>query len=75
MEPGSTSLCIVSVGVVGTFAVRALEVMFACGIIGSAIVVVVTFVEDLKEAFSADEPPRNKRPVSTEHVHARDAMA
>jgi hypothetical protein len=74
MEPGSTSLCIVSLGVVGTFAVRALEVMFACGIIGSAIVV-VTFVEDPKEAFSADEPPRNKRPASTEHVHARDAMA
>jgi hypothetical protein len=74
MEPGGTSLCIVSLGVGGTFAVRVLEVLFACGIIGSAIVVVITFVEDLKEVFSKDEPPRDTAgSVSTEHVHARGA--
>jgi hypothetical protein len=74
MEPGDTSLCIVSVGVIGRFAVRALGVLFACGIIGSAIVVVITFVEDLKEVFSTNELPRDMAAsVSTEHVHARGA--
>jgi hypothetical protein len=73
---GSTSLSIFALGPFGRLAVRTLEVLFACGIIGSAIVVVITFVEDLKEVFSTDEPPRNmERSVSTEHVHARDAMA
>jgi hypothetical protein len=70
----STTLCVLALGVVGTFAVRALEVLFACGVVGSALVVVITFMEDLKEVFSTNEPPHfRERPVSAEHVHARDA--
>jgi hypothetical protein len=33
----------VSVGLLGRFAVRVVEVLFACGIIGSAIAAVITF--------------------------------
>lgn len=62
---------LLGVGLVARVAVRALEILFAVGIIGSALVVVITFVEDLKEVLSTDEPPESmERPVSTEHIHA-----
>jgi len=47
---------LVAVGFVGRLAIRVLEALFAAGIIGSAIVVVITFIEDLKEVVSKDEP-------------------
>ena len=37
------------------FAMRALEVMFFVGLVGSAIVVIISFVEDGKELFSKEE--------------------
>jgi hypothetical protein len=36
------------------FAMRVLEVMFFVGLIGSAVVVVISFVEDGKELFGKD---------------------
>ena len=36
-------------------AMRALEVMFFVGLVGSAIVVIISFVEDGKELFSKEE--------------------
>lgn len=36
------------------FAMRVLEVLFFIGLIGSAIVVVVSFIEDAKELFGED---------------------
>ena len=68
-----TAVPLLGVGLVARVAVRALEILFVVGVIGSALVVVITFVEDLKEALSPDEPPNGKgmeRPVSTEHIHA-----
>jgi len=35
---------------------RALEVMFFAGLIGSTVVVVISFIEDGKELFGKDEP-------------------
>jgi hypothetical protein len=35
---------------------RALEVLFFVGLIGSAVVVVISFIEDGKELFGKDEP-------------------
>jgi hypothetical protein len=61
----------VGVGVVGRFAIRIFEVLFGLGIIGSAVVVVITFVEDLEEMFSTDEPRQlEERSVKAEHIHA-----
>ena len=36
------------------FAMRTLEVMFFTGLVGSAIVVLISFVEDAKELFGKD---------------------
>lgn len=47
---------LIAVGFIGRAAIRILEFLFAAGIIGSAIVVVITFIEDLKEVVSKDEP-------------------
>jgi len=44
---GSMSLAI--------FAIRLLEVMFFVGLAGSAVVVVISFVEDGRELFGKDE--------------------
>jgi hypothetical protein len=38
------------------FVMRALEVMFFAGLIGSTVVVVISFIEDGKELFGKDEP-------------------
>jgi hypothetical protein len=37
------------------FAMRVLEVMFFVGLIGSSVVVLISFVEDGKELFGKDE--------------------
>jgi hypothetical protein len=39
----------------GLFAMHVLEVMFFVGMAGSAIVIVISFVEDIHELFGADE--------------------
>jgi hypothetical protein len=41
-------------------AIKALEVIFALGILGSALVVVLTGVEDLKAVFSKKTEPRGQ---------------
>jgi hypothetical protein len=40
--------------IVAVFAMRLLEVMFFLGLIGSAVVVLISFVEDGKELFGKD---------------------
>lgn len=37
------------------FAMRVLEVMFFVGLIGSSVVVLISFIEDGKELFGKDE--------------------
>ena len=36
------------------FAVRALEVMFFVGLVGSTVVVLISFIEDAQELFGKD---------------------
>jgi hypothetical protein len=45
---------------VALFAMRLLEVMFFVGLAGSAIVVLISFVEDGRELFGKDEPPESR---------------
>ncbi len=40
------------------FALRLLEVMFFVGLAGSAVVVLISFVEDAQELFGEDEKPQ-----------------
>ncbi len=40
------------------FALRLLEVMFFVGLAGSAVVVLISFIEDAQELFGEDEKPR-----------------
>jgi hypothetical protein len=40
-----------------TIAVRILEAMFAVGLIGSAIVVILTSIEDFRTLFKKDDEP------------------
>jgi len=40
-----------------TIAVRALEAMFVLGLLGSALVVVLTSIEDLRTLFKKDNEP------------------
>jgi hypothetical protein len=37
------------------FAMRVLEIMFFVGLVGSSVVVVISFIEDGKELFGKDE--------------------
>ncbi len=46
----------------GLFLVRALTVLFFVGLVGSAVVVLISFAEDFQELFSPDEPAEPKRP-------------
>ncbi len=39
---------------IAVFAMRAIEVLFFCGLVGSSVVVVISFVEDAKELFGED---------------------
>jgi hypothetical protein len=41
-------------------AMRVLEVMFFVGLVGSAVVVLISFIEDGKELFGKDEPPESR---------------
>jgi hypothetical protein len=45
-----------------TFAIRVLEILFVLGVAGSAIVVVMTSIEDVRVLFTPDEKtiPANK---------------
>ena len=45
---------------VAIFAMRVLEVMFFVGLTGSAVVVLISFIEDGKELFGKDEPPESR---------------
>jgi hypothetical protein len=47
--------------------VRVLSVLFFVGLAGSAVVVLISFVEDFKELFAPDEPetaPRSAPPLA-----------
>jgi len=46
--------------VVAIFVMRILEVMFFVGLAGSAVVVLISFIEDGKELFGKDEPPESR---------------
>jgi len=41
---------------VASFFIRSMVVLFMTGLVGSAVVVLISFVEDFKELFSHDEP-------------------
>jgi hypothetical protein len=42
------------------FAMRVLEIMFFAGLVGSTVVVLISFVEDGIELFGKDEPPESR---------------
>ena len=42
------------------FVMRLLEVMFFAGLVGSTVVVLISFVEDGIELFGKDEPPESR---------------
>jgi hypothetical protein len=42
---------------VATFFVRILEGMFAIGVVGSTLVLLVTFVEDIETLFGMEDTP------------------
>jgi len=44
---------------VGTFFVRILEGMFAIGLVGSTLVLLVTFVEDIETLFGMEDSPHS----------------
>ena len=48
------------------FGMHLLEVMFFVGLVGSSVVVIISFIEDGKELFGKDEPPESRadRPAS-----------
>jgi hypothetical protein len=41
-------------------AMRVLEIMFFTGLVGSTVVVLISFVEDGVELFGKDEPPESR---------------
>jgi hypothetical protein len=45
----------ISLMLIAIFAMRVLEVMFFVGLVGSSVVVLISFVEDGKELFGKDE--------------------
>jgi hypothetical protein len=52
--PSSQASCYNRPMVVAIFLMRLLEVMFFVGLAGSAVVVLISFVEDFKELFGED---------------------
>jgi hypothetical protein len=50
------------------FAITLLEILFAVGIIGSALVVILTSIEDTIEIVTPEEPPSTMQP----HASAAD---
>ena len=59
LETGYNSLMILAV-----FAMRVLEVLFFTGLVGSAVVVVISFVEDGKELFGENDSEERPHPNS-----------
>lgn len=51
--------------------IRILEVLFALGLLGSGVVLILTLIEDAKMLFEKDE----KAPSVTEHAPAAHAVA
>lgn len=47
------------ISLLGTLLVRILEAMFAIGLIGSTLVLLVTFVEDIETLFGMEEKPHS----------------
>jgi hypothetical protein len=45
----------ISLMAIAVLAMRVLEVMFFVGLVGSSVVVIISFVEDGKELFGKDE--------------------
>jgi hypothetical protein len=45
---------------IAIYAMRILEVMFFTGLVGSTVVVLISFIEDGKELFGKDEPPESR---------------
>jgi hypothetical protein len=41
-------------------AMRLLEIMFFVGLVGSTVVILISFVEDGIELFGKDEPPQSR---------------
>jgi hypothetical protein len=50
--------------------IRSLEVIFALGLLGSSVVLLLTLIEDAKMLFEKDE----KAPSVTEHAHPAHAV-
>jgi len=53
-KPAAIRITIVFMLQIGLFAMHVLEVMFFVGMAGSAVVVVISFVEDAQELFGED---------------------
>lgn len=54
---------------IGKFLIDAIVVLFFVGIAGSAVVIVISFVEDFRELFGPDESsPQHEEPPSTAHM-------
>jgi hypothetical protein len=50
--------------VLAVFVMRALEVMFFTGLVGSSVVVAISFIEDGKELFGENETEERPHPNS-----------
>ena len=50
--------------ILAVFAMRVLEVMFFTGLVGSAVVVVISFIEDGKELFGENDTEERPHPNS-----------
>jgi hypothetical protein len=50
--------------IVGNFIIRIMEFVFFAGLVGSAVVVLISFVEDGKELFGKDDEAPSHRPQS-----------
>jgi cell division protein FtsL len=50
--------------ILAVFAMRVLEVLFFTGLVGSAVVVVISFVEDGKELFGENDSEERPHPNS-----------
>jgi hypothetical protein len=59
METGYNLLMVLAV-----FAMRVLEVMFFTGLAGSAVVVIISFIEDGKELFGENDAEERPHPHS-----------
>jgi hypothetical protein len=54
-RPGAGIRATIETMLLAVYAMRVLEVMFFAGLIGSSVVVLISFVEDGKELFGKDE--------------------